>query len=164
MIRVTAFCRVTIYMDDILSDVNSSPKGLTALTTTQASRPFLGRCHFYLMLAKTLVFTCVVIIKYWQWRPLLSLPMATTTVVANVAVIGFMIIFFLYNSLLLIYYFNKIFNILPPIHLKCHIYFWDTIHLSLLNCILLLIYKLKHSYVRFYLIRFNVKFININFL
>ena len=38
-----------------------------------------------------------------------------------------------------------------------------TIHLSPLICILL-VYKLKHSYVRSCLIRLNTKIININFL
>ena len=54
--------------------------------------------------------------------------------------------------------------ILFSIRLMYSIYFWTTIHLSLINFILLLIYKLKHSNVKYYLIRFKVKFIIINLL
>ena len=53
--------------------------------------------------------------------------------------------------------------ILPPIHHTFLIYFLDIIHLLLLICILLLIYKLKQSQVGSYLIRLNARIIHINF-
>ena len=53
--------------------------------------------------------------------------------------------------------------LLAHVHYMCPIYFLDTIHLLFLICILLLIYKLKHSHVEFCLIRLNARIIHINF-
>ena len=56
-----------------------------------------------------------------------------------------------------------IYDYTPSNSLLMSICFFDTIHLLLVICILLLIYKLKYSRVRYYLIRFNARIIYINF-
>ena len=68
---------------------------------------------------------------------------------------------FLYLSCFLENIEDKIYSLLLY-PLASFIFF--TIHLSLLICILFLVYKLKHSHVRSCLIPLNTKIININFL